>query len=282
MTNHPRKGDQAMKERRELAPGALTAPLPPVMVTVGEGEERNIITIGWTGILATHPPKTYISVRPTRHSYGLLKKYGELVIDLPTAALARTVDSVGIYTRARVDKFARTGLTPKSSNAVGAPTIGECPIAIECKVTEIIPMGSHDVFIADIVSVSCDEDILDAEGRMCFDRAGLLAYAHGEYFALGRKLGRFGFSTDKGQKSGTRVKKSDSSGRNTASGEKKSDDGIEKAVSASDEGSGKDTNCGTRVAKAARQGNPKAGSGARSRRGSKGSRSVTKAKQGKR
>ena len=182
--------------RQSFAPGALTAPLPPVLVTVGDMDEANIITIAWTGILATIPPKTYISVRPSRHSYGMLKEKGEFVINLPSASLARKVDYAGIYTGAKVDKFEKCGFSKVESKEVSAPTIGECPIALECKITEILPMGSHDVFMADIVSVSCREDVLE-EGRICYDKADLLAYAHGEYFALGEKLGKFGFSTDK-------------------------------------------------------------------------------------
>ena len=185
------------KNRRSLSPGALTAPLPPAMVTVGDSENYNVLTVAWTGILATVPPKTYISVRPPRHSYGILLEKREFVINLPSADMARTVDYVGIYTGAKVDKFKKCGLTPAKSEKVSAPTIEECPIALECRVTEILPMGSHDVFIADIVSVSCKEEIMDAEGKMHFERANLLAYAHGEYYSLGEKLGRFGFSTDK-------------------------------------------------------------------------------------
>ncbi len=183
--------------RKNLKAGALTAPLPPVLVTVGEGEQRNIITIGWTGILATHPARTYVSIRPERHSYGLLRRHGEFVINLATVDMAKKVDYCGIYTGARVDKFAECGFTPVESKEVGVPSIAECPLSIECRVVEVIPMGTHDVFIADIVGVSCDEAILDDAGRLCFDKANLLAYAHGEYFALGEKVGKFGFSTDK-------------------------------------------------------------------------------------
>ena len=189
--------------RQSFAPGALTAPLPPTLVTVGEGDRANIITIGWTGILCTIPPKTYISVRESRHSHGLLKEFGEFVINLPSADLAREVDYAGIYTGAKVDKFEKCKFTKVDSQEVGAPTIGECPIAIECRVTDVISYGSHDCFVADIVAVSCREDILD-EGRICYDKANLLAYAHGEYFALGEKLGKFGFSTDKGAEIGAR------------------------------------------------------------------------------
>ena len=188
--------DIKKNERKSFAPGALTAPLPPTLVTVGDMDNANIITIGWTGILATIPPKTYISVRPSRHSYQMLKDRGEFVINLPSASLAREVDYAGIYTGAKVDKFEKCGFTKAESQEVDAPTIAECPIALECKITDVLTMGSHDVFMADIVSVSCREDILD-EGRICYDKADLLAYAHGEYFALGEKLGKFGFSTNK-------------------------------------------------------------------------------------
>lgn len=180
--------------RRHLNPGTLTAPLPPVLVTVGTGETANIITVAWTGILCSHPPKTYIAVRPTRHSYGLLRQGGEFVIHLPTARMARETDYCGIYTGAKVNKWEKCHLTPVPSRAVAPPTIAECPLALECRVTDRWPLGSHDVFVADIVSVSCDGSILDAAGRICLDRADLLAYCHGEYFALGKKLGKFGFS----------------------------------------------------------------------------------------
>ena len=183
--------------RKSFKAGALTAPLPPVMVTVGDMESSNIITIGWTGILSTIPPRTYISVRPERHSYKMLKESGEFVINLTTASQARVVDYVGIYTGAKVDKFKECKLTKLESREVSAPTIAECPFALECRVVEVIPMGTHDVFIADIVSVSADESIIDEASKIRFDKAGLMAYAHGEYFALGEKLGSFGFSTKK-------------------------------------------------------------------------------------
>ncbi len=187
--------------RRELGAGALTAPVPPVIVTVKSGGRVNALTIGWTGILATHPPKTYISVRPQRHSYEMLKHSGEFVINLARASQARVVDYIGIYTGAKRDKLADCGLSLVESVKVSAPTIAESPLALECRVSEVIPMGTHDVFVADIVGVTVDEEILDENGRLCLDRANLLAYAHGEYFALGEKLGAFGFSTKKGKSS---------------------------------------------------------------------------------
>lgn len=210
--------DNKNNKRQSFAPGALTAPLPPVLVTVGDMTDANIITIAWTGILATIPPKTYISVRPSRHSYGILKERGEFVINLPSASLVREVDYAGIYTGAKVDKFEKCGFSKVESKEVSAPTIGECPIALECKITEILPMGSHDVFMADIVSVSCREDVLE-NGRICYDNADLLAYAHGEYFALGEKLGKFGFSTDKENKAAIRSRGKD--GSRTASPKEK-------------------------------------------------------------
>ena len=121
----------------------------------------------------------------------------EFVINLPTAALAKTVDYVGIFTGKKVDKFKECGLTKLKSEKVAPPTIGECPVALECRVYEVVSMGTHDVFMADIVGVSCDESIIDEKGRMQFDKADLLAYAHGEYFALGEKVGTFGFSAAK-------------------------------------------------------------------------------------
>ncbi len=184
-------------KRKNLSPGALTAPLPPCMVTVGDMENNNVLTVGWTGILATLPPKTYISVRPSRHSHSFLGVGREFVINLPPASLAREVDFAGIYTGKKMDKFERCGLTRVKSEKVSPPTIAQCPISLECRVTSVENMGSHDVFFADIVSVSADESIMDKNGKIDFGRAGLLAYAHGEYFALGEKVGRFGFSTDK-------------------------------------------------------------------------------------
>lgn len=182
------------------------APLPPTMVTVGNMENSNIITIGWTGITNTIPPKTYISVRPTRHSYNMIKESGEFVINLTPASLVKAADYCGIYTGAKVDKFEKCNLTKEEATEVSAPVIAECPLALECKVTDIIPLGSHDMFMADIVAVDVDESLVDKEGKLHLERAGLAAYAHGEYFELGKKIGKFGFSTAK-KKKGSKPKK---------------------------------------------------------------------------
>lgn len=188
------------KKRKYLAPGTLLAPVPPALVTVGNYDEANILTIGWTGIMATQPPKTYISVRPSRYSHGILKEHGEFVINLPSVDLARAVDYAGIYTGKKVNKWEKCSLTKQKSEKVSTPTIAECPIALECRVYDVVSMGTHDVFMADIVGVSCHESIFDEEGKMHFERANLLAYAHGEYYSLGEIVGRFGFSTDKVEK----------------------------------------------------------------------------------
>jgi flavin reductase (DIM6/NTAB) family NADH-FMN oxidoreductase RutF len=174
--------------------------VPPALVSVGNYENANLITIGWTGILASQPPKTYISVRPSRYSYEILKKHSEFVINLPSVDLARQVDYAGIYTGKKVNKWEKCALTKQKREKVDTPTVAECPIALECRITDIIPMGSHDVFMADIVGVSCHENIIDDEGKMHFEKANLLAYAHGQYYELGSIVGRFGFSTDKPEK----------------------------------------------------------------------------------
>ncbi len=188
--------------RIELKGGALTAPVPPALVTVGEGESANVLTVAWTGILATVPARTYISVRPRRHSYGILKESGEFVINLAPTALTRAVDFCGMYTGAKVNKFEKCRLTPIPSVAVKPPSIAECPISIECRVAEILPMGSHDVFVADILRVTADESLFDAAGKIHVERADLIAYAHGEYYALGKRLGAFGFAAAKKKKNG--------------------------------------------------------------------------------
>ena len=180
--------------------GVLSAPLPPVMVTCSDGERDNIITIAWTGIVNTVPPKTYISVRPSRFSYEMIKKSGEFAINLTPTALIKSADYCGIYTGAKVDKFEKCGFHKTAASQIGAPLIEECPLALECRVTDIIPLGSHHMFLADIVAVDVDESLLDKDGKLHLERAGLAAFAHGEYFALGGKVGNFGFSVKKKKK----------------------------------------------------------------------------------
>lgn len=187
--------------------GALIAPLPPVMVSCGDMEKSNIMTVAWTGIINTIPPKTYISVRPSRYSYNIIKESGEFVINLTPSKIIKAADYCGIYTGAKVDKFAKCNLHKEEANEVKCPLIAESPLSLECKVTEIVPIGTHDMFLADIVAVDVDDSLLDKDGRLDLARAGLAAFAHGEYFELGKKIGKFGFSTNKKKKGNNPPKK---------------------------------------------------------------------------
>lgn len=184
----------------KLKGGALLAPLPPVMVSCGSGESANILTVAWTGILNTVPPKTYIAVRPRRHSHALIKESGEFVLNLTPASLVWAADFCGMYTGAKVNKWEKCHLTPVAAEEVSAPLIGECPLSLCCKVTEIRSEGTHDLFFADIVGVYAEDGLMDENGKLHLERADLCAYAHGEYFALGKRLGVFGFSAAKKKK----------------------------------------------------------------------------------
>ena len=178
-------------------PGAMLAPLPPALVTCGQGEDINVLTIGWTGILCTKPPKTYISVRPERHSHHLLEQYGQFTINLPTTSMVRKVDLCGVRSGKDVNKFELCGLTPEPGTVVSCPSLAECPISIECRITGKQPLGSHDMFLADIVAVTVDERYVDKQGKLHIEKCDLLAYAHGTYFTLGDPIGTFGFSVRK-------------------------------------------------------------------------------------
>lgn len=176
--------------------GALLGPIPAVMVSCGDMENSNIITVAWCGITNTIPPKTYVSIRPSRYSYNIIKEKKEFVINLTPSALAKKADWCGIYTGKRVDKFKECGFTKEKGSKVNAPLISECPISIECKVTDIIPLGSHDMFLADIVAVNVEKSLLEGD-KLCINRAHLCAFAHGEYYKLGERIGKFGFSVKK-------------------------------------------------------------------------------------
>jgi flavin reductase (DIM6/NTAB) family NADH-FMN oxidoreductase RutF len=177
--------------------GALIAPLPPVLVTCGTMEKPNVLTIAWTGILNTLPPKTYVSVRPTRYSYDLIKQSSEFVINLTTSQMVKSVDFCGVRSGREIDKFAATGFTAEKASEVSCPMIEQSPVSLECRVVDIVPLGSHDMFIADIIAVNVDDRYIDKDGKLHLERCGLVAYAHGEYFELGKKIGSFGFSVRK-------------------------------------------------------------------------------------
>ena len=177
--------------------GTILNPVPAVIVTCGTLEKPNALTIAWTGTLCSSPPKTYISVRPERYSYEMIKTSGEFCINLTTAELARATDYLGVRSGRNEDKLARLGLSVSAAQSVSAPILDASPLSIECRVDRIIPLGSHDMFIADIVAVNAARELLDEKGRLRLDKAGLLAYSHGEYYALGKKVGKFGYSVRK-------------------------------------------------------------------------------------
>lgn len=185
-------------EKISLKPGTLLCPTPAVMVTCGQGEEQNIITIGWTGIINTQPPITYVSVRKSRHSHAIISKEKEFVINLTTEALAFATDYCGVKSGKDINKFKEMKLTPVPAEIVSCPMIGESPVNLECKVIEVKEYPTHDMFIAEIVKIHVDKSVMDEDGRIALDKAGMLAYVHGEYFGIKKApIGRFGFSVMK-------------------------------------------------------------------------------------
>ena len=180
-------------------PGNMVYPLPAVMVSVGDTEgNTNIITIAWTGTICTNPAMLYISVRPERHSYKMIRESGEFVVNLTTEALARATDYCGVRSGRDVDKWKEMHLTRgKASELEYAPIIEECPVNIECKVEEVKELGSHHMFIARVVAVRVEDSYLDETGKFCLNETGLLAYSHGEYLSLGKSVGTFGYSIKK-------------------------------------------------------------------------------------
>ncbi len=186
--------------RKILNGGTVLAPLPAVLVSCGDMKKANVLTVAWTGIINTKPPMTYISVRPTRHSYDIIKKTGEFVINLTTSKLVFETDFCGVRSGKDVDKISKFGFTLEKGDKVDAPVISQCPVSLECKVVEVKPLGSHDMFMAEILAVNVDEKYLDSKGKLNLEQMGLLAYSHGKYFSLGKKLGEFGYSVAKKKK----------------------------------------------------------------------------------
>ena len=179
-------------------PGTIIYPLPAVMVSCGETEEEyNIITIAWTGTINSDPPMCSISVRPGRHSYEIIKRTGEFVINLTTEKLAKATDWCGCRSGSKYNKWKEMNLTPAPAKVVKAPIIEESPVNIECKVKNIIELGSHHMFIAEVVGVSVDEKYLNENKAFSFSLANPLIYSHGHYFGLGKKIGKFGWSVEK-------------------------------------------------------------------------------------
>lgn len=183
-------------------PGNMVYPIPAVMVSCAqEGKADNIITVAWTGTVCTNPPMAYISVRPSRHSYDMIKSTGEFVINLTTKDLVKATDYCGVRSGREVDKFKEMNLHKEPATHVSVPLIKECPVNIECKVREIKELGSHHMFLADVVGVDIDPAYMDETGKFRLNESGLIIYSHGEYYGFGELLGSFGYSVKKKGKS---------------------------------------------------------------------------------
>lgn len=181
-------------------PGTFEYPIPAVMVSCGDMENSNILTIAWTGIINSNPAMVYISVRPERYSYNLIKESGEFVINLTTEELAKATDWCGCRSGSKYDKFKEMKLHKENANFVKCPLIKESPVSIECKVKEIKELGSHNMFIADVLSIDADEKYIDEKGAFDISKCNLIAYANGGYYGLNEKIGKFGFSVMKKMK----------------------------------------------------------------------------------
>lgn len=178
--------------------GTVLYPLPAVMISCGNIDgESNIFTAAWTGIINSEPPMTYVSIRPSRHSYNIIKQSGEFVINTTTESLAEQTDFCGVRSGRDVDKFKEMKLTRQKAAYVKCPLIAESPLSIECRVTQIIPLGSHDMFMAEILGVMADEKYMCENGKFDFAGSKPICYSHGEYFGLGKYLGKFGYSVAK-------------------------------------------------------------------------------------
>jgi len=192
------KEDFMQNKKQEWRPGNMLYPVPAVMVSCQrENEKPNIITVAWAGTICSDPVMLSISVRKERYSHQIISETKEFVVNLTTKDLCRATDYCGVRSGRDVDKFKEMNLTPQKSSKINAPAIAESPVNIECKVVNVIELGSHDMFIAKVEAVNVDEKLLDDKGRLRLEDANLLAYSHGEYFELGEKIGKFGFSVAK-------------------------------------------------------------------------------------
>jgi flavin reductase (DIM6/NTAB) family NADH-FMN oxidoreductase RutF len=177
--------------------GTMLSPLPPALISCGSVDKPNVMTAAWSGIICTEPTLVYVSIRPSRYSNELIRKTQEFVINVPTVKLARAVDWCGVKSGRNVDKFKQMHLTALKCAKISAPQIKESPISLECRVKEITSYGSHDMFLAEVLAVNVDDEFIGEKNDLNLEKAGLLAYAHGFYYALGRKLGKFGWSVEK-------------------------------------------------------------------------------------
>lgn len=187
--------------KQQWRPGTMLYPLPAVVVTCGTRDKSNMLTVAWAGTVCSDPAMLSISVRPERYSYGLIREQMEFTVNLTTETMAHATDWVGVRSGRDYDKWRETGLTPEPGIKVACPSIAESPLSIECRVRQIIPLGSHHMFIAEVVNVLADQSLIDPEtGAFRLDQANLMAYSHGAYYSLGQKLGKFGFSVEKKKK----------------------------------------------------------------------------------
>jgi flavin reductase (DIM6/NTAB) family NADH-FMN oxidoreductase RutF len=177
-----------------IKPGTYLYPVPAVMVTCGPVSKPNIITLAWVGTVCSDPPMVGISIRPSRYSHGLVKQHGEFAVNLPSVDLVRATDYCGTVTGRKVDKFSATGLTPVPASAIGTVIVAECPLNIECKVTQILPLGAHDLFLGQVVAVQVDEDVLNEQRELDLSLAKPFAYGAHQYWSLGQLLGTYGYS----------------------------------------------------------------------------------------
>lgn len=188
-------------QKQHWPPAALLSPVPPVLVTCGTVEKPNAITIAWTGTINTKPAKTYISIRPERYSYDIIKNSKEFVVNLPVRSIVKSIDYCGCVSGRKEDKLKKCGLTVSKAQKIDAPILDQSPINIECKLEKIIKLeGTHDMFLASVVGINVSEDLLDKNGKLCLEKARLITYAHGQYFAVGEVLGKFGYSVKKKRK----------------------------------------------------------------------------------
>lgn len=177
--------------------GTFVYPIPAVLVSCGDEKEKNILTVAWTGTICTDPAMTYISIRKERYSYDIIKRTGEFCINLTNEELAYATDFCGVKSGKTIDKFKEMNLTPQKATKIDAPMIEESPVSIECRVKEIKELGSHDMFIAEVLAINVDEKYMDETGKFDMQKCKLIAYSHGEYFKLGEKIGKFGYSVKK-------------------------------------------------------------------------------------
>ena len=196
--------------KQTWAGGNMLYPLPAVMVSCANAAgEKDVVTVAWAGTVCTNPPMLSISLRPERHSYHIIRESGEFVVNLVTSRLQRACDWCGVRSGRDYDKWAECRLTPAPSTALDlAPAIGESPVSIECRVRDVLELGSHHLFLADVLAVQVEESLLDESGKLDLARANLTAYSHGEYFELGRRIGTFGYSVRKRPTRGRRPRRS--------------------------------------------------------------------------